>query len=81
MNPWRQGGLRPKWDFLYYQVKEGFQLRVSASFGGLGVILCDQLQKMQDVFATDRHKVATSKKFLEIVYQVTEAYNSARFKV
>jgi len=22
MNPSRQGGLHPKWDFLYYQVKE-----------------------------------------------------------
>jgi len=33
--------LSKKWDFLYYQVKEGSRLRVSASFGGLGVILCD----------------------------------------
>jgi hypothetical protein len=47
------------------EIKVGLQLRVSVPLDALGVIPCDYLKEMEDIFAADRLEVSVSKELLE----------------
>ena len=57
----------------YDEIEESLQLGVPVPFGGPGVSLGDQFQKVIDIFPADRPNILFSKELLEIAQQVLAA--------
>ncbi len=55
------------------EIEERFQLGIAMSFGGLGIVFCDHLEKMINVLAAHRPDVLLSEELLKTDQYVSVA--------